>query len=282
MAPALVKVTAVGKRVERAPAVPGRTGPWVATFRVEIPPGEEPFLTRGRTGKFVPSAYVNGTAPWREIAKGRILHTPTLGDRETSGEIYVGSAGSKTRLVEIVSSQLTPGAYLEIDRYGATAKITSALVEASFVDHARSHGFTVRRMPEDVAKHIAEYFNYDFQIERDGKTARVEVKSLWGTDTTKARLIRSLGPDTPTSSCRFDSQDIFAVSRFLRTGDLNDWAFCRSVSDIVDPKWGLPVARKRQGGEPIPDHVTQNPPVDDPPQTPPWFTDVDAVFTALP
>lgn len=281
MAPALLRVIALDHEVERAAAVPGRTGPWVASFRIEIPEGEQTFLTRGRTGKFVPLEYVDADEAWREIAKGRILQTPAPGDGETFGEVYVGGSSSRSRLTQIVMEELKVGDYLEIDRYGASAKITSALVEASFVAHARERGFAVRRMPEDVARHIDEYYNYDFQIEKEGRSARVEVKSLWGTDTTKARLIRSLGPATPTSSCRFDSQDIFAVSRFLRTGDLNDWAFCRSVSDQHDRVWGLPVARRRVGNVPIPDHVTQNPPIDDPPQNPPWFTDVADVFAQL-
>ena len=85
------------------------------------------------------------------------------------------------------------------------------------MDHARKRGFAVRRMPEDVARHIAGYYNYDFQIEKDGRTARVEVKSLWGTD----------------------------------------------------------------GGVLLPDHVTQNPPIHDPPQNLPWFTDVGDVFDRL-
>jgi hypothetical protein len=282
MAPALLKVIAVEQTVARAATLPGEKGPWVAHFRLEIMKGEESFLTRGRTGKFVPQEYAEGSAPWREIAKGRVLHTPTVGDGETMGEVYVGGSSSKARLIQIVATELKAGDYLELDRYGASAKITSALVEASFVEHARQHGFTVRRMPEDLAKHIGTYFNYDFEIEKDDKSARVEVKSLWGTDTTKARLIRSKGRDNQTSSCQFASQDIFAVSRFLRTGELRDWAFCRSVSDLDDPAWGLPIARTRADGKPIPEHVTQNPPIADPPQNPPWFTDIDSVFTSLP
>jgi len=280
MAPALLPVIRVSQTVRRAPAVPGRKGPWVAEFHIATPPSELSFLTRGRTGKFVPRQYVEGDASWREIAKGRITQTPAVGASEAVGEIYVGGSSSKRRLEDVISGELGEGDYLEIDRYGASAKITSALVEASFVEHARNHDFTIRRMPEDVAKHIGPYPNYDFEIERGGISARVEVKSLWGTHTTKARLIRALGK-RETSSCRFSSQDIFAVSRFLRTGQLQDWAFCRSISDLDDPTWGLPVARRRRGGDLLPDYVTQNPPIDDPPQNPPWFTDVRSVFDAL-
>src|SRR4051794_14693020 len=83
MAPALLEVIAIDPEVRRADGVPGTTAPWTARFQVEIPDGEQTFLTRGRTGKFVPSDYVEGDAPWREIAKGRILSTPAPGDRET-------------------------------------------------------------------------------------------------------------------------------------------------------------------------------------------------------
>lgn len=282
MAPALLKVIAVERTVARAAAEPGEKGPWVARFRLEIRPGEESFLTRGRTGKFVPREYVEGKALWREIAKGRVLRTPTVGDGETVGEVYLGDSSSKAGLTQIVTTELKAGDYLELDRYGASAKITSALVEASFVEHARQHGFIVRRMPEDIAKHVGVYCNYDFEIEKRGKSARVEVKSLWGTNTTKARLIRSKGRNNRTSSCRFASQDIFAVSMFLRTGDLRDWAFCRSVAVLDDPVWGLPVALTREGRKPIPEHVTQNPPIADPPQSPPWLTDIDSMYRSLP
>jgi hypothetical protein len=104
------------------------------------------------------------------------------------------------------------------------------------------------------------YPSYDFDVERDGDKRKVEVKSLWGTDTRYARLIhgKSTGQDRgqpnyyATSSCKFATQDIFAVSLFLRTGNLRDFAFARSVPRDVAP-YGLPRATN------YPDYVNQNP-----------------------
>ena len=72
-------------------------------------------------------------------------------------------------------------------------------------------------------------------LERGGMQKRLEVKSLWGTNTRFARLIHSTttkptgDPNTwtpqqkanyyPTSSCKFATQDFFAVGTFLRTGN---------------------------------------------------------------
>src|SRR5690606_22116330 len=95
-----------------------------------------------------------------------------------------------------------------------------------------------------------------------------EVKSLWGTNTSYARLIHSTtskpkGPANlwtpeqkrsyyPTSSCKFTTQDIFAVNLFLRTGNIREFAFARSVSN-ANKKYGLPYVRE------YPEHVNQNP-----------------------
>ena len=56
----------------------------------------------------------------------------------------------------------------------------------------------------------------------------------------------------PTSSCKFTTQDFFAVSLFLRTGNIQDFAFARSIPDDAKP-YGLPRAQK------YPEHVNQNP-----------------------
>ncbi|MEW6215885.1 MAG: hypothetical protein AB1478_11905, partial [Nitrospirota bacterium] len=101
---------------------------------------------------------------------------------------------------------------------------------------------------------------------------RVELKSLWGTDTTKARLIHTVSRDAggknskredkqvwDTSSCRFNDQDIFAVSMWLRTGCITDFAYALSVPDSIHKEWGLPVALR------YPHHVSQNPKISDPP-----------------
>lgn len=57
-------------------------------------------------------------------------------------------------------------------------------------------------MPEDCAKHLGTYYNYDFEFEKNGITKKVEVKSIWGTDTRFARLIHSKSKTHLTSSCK--------------------------------------------------------------------------------
>jgi len=105
-----------------------------------------------------------------------------------------------------------------------------------------------------MARHIGVYAYYDFEIEKAEVVKKLEAKSLWGTNTRFARLIHSKDANQgyPTSSCKFATQDFFAVSLFLRTGNIGDFAFARSVPDDIKP-YGLPRAGK------YPDHVNQNP-----------------------
>ena len=222
-------------------------------------------MQRGRTGKFVPATYVQGTGVWREICKGRIIEVDTTAG-VAHGEVYTGDNNRKA--LELAIKALDTTAHLEIDQYGASAKILSGLAECIFVKQAMKEGFTVRRMSEDMARHLGAYNNYDFEVEKAGIIKRVEVKSIWGTDTTCARLIHSTttkpkgSPDTwteeqrqnyyPTSSCKFTTQDIFAVSLFLRTGNIQSFAFARSVPNDVKT-YGLPRCAT------YPDHVHQNP-----------------------
>ena len=182
-----------------------------------------------------------------------------------SGEVYV--SGNKARLEEALEG-LTSDDLWEVDQYGAAAKVLSALSEYHLVKHARDRGYEVTRMPEDMARHLGEYPNFDFVFTKGGVAKRVESKSLWGTDTRCARLIHSTtkrpsGPEAtwteaqkktyyPTSSCKFRTQDFFAVSLFLRTGRIEDVAFARSVPQDEAP-YGLP----RSPG--YPEHVHQNP-----------------------
>jgi hypothetical protein len=220
-----------------------------ATFSIRINDDNRELLVRGRTGKFVPQSYVEGgEATWREIAKGRIIDV----NFETGiafGEVYTG--GTRASLVEALES-LSAEDYLEIDQYGAAAKVLSGLVEYTLARIARESGYSVRRMPEDIARHLGAYYHYDFEFEREGVTKKIEVKSLWGTNTKYARLIHSKTKDYLTSSCKFETQDIFAVSLFLRTGDIRDFAFARSISSS-DKSYGLPHATN------YPDYVHQNP-----------------------
>jgi hypothetical protein len=135
-------------------------------------------------------------------------------------------------------------------------------------------------MPENVAKHVGTQNYFDFRLERRESSYRVELKSLWGTDTTKARLIHTVSKDGggknsqradrqtwSTSSCRFQDQDLFAVSMWLRTGQITEFAFALSAP-ADECEWGLPRVPRH------PTHVTQNPTVPDPPSGP-WTEDLD-------
>lgn len=238
---------------------------WRGTFKVAITEENRSVIVVGRTGKFVPKGFADG-GTWREIAKGRIIEVDSQAGMAV-GEIYTGQAGSK-EVLESALAELSDDDYLEIDQYGAAAKVLSGLAEHELAKKAQAEGFTVYRMPEDMAKHLGCYANYDFEFEKDGIRKRVEVKSLWGTNTEYARLIHSTttkpkGEENswteeqrknyyPTSSCKFATQDIFAVNLFLRTGKIGDFAFARSVSSDEKPH-GLPSASG------YPEHVNQNP-----------------------
>ena len=219
-----------------------------ASFSILIDGCCRELIQRGCTGKFVPKEYAEGTGTWREIAKGRIIN---VNHKEAIGEVYIGASG-KTAL-ENALLNLSDKDYLEIDQYGAAAKVLSGLVEYSLARIISDQGYNVRRMPADVARHLGTYYHYDFEFERDGIVKKVEVKSLWGTDTRLARLIHSKGGEYRTSSCKFDTQDIFAVNLFLRTGDVQDFAFARSIPNDAK-SYGLPRASNYC------EYVHQNPP----------------------
>lgn len=237
---------------------------WRTLFRAEVTGDIWTTFEEGTTGKVVPKSYVEGAGTWREIIKARVLRSsPAF----VEGELYF----APKRLAAALS-EVDVGDYIEIDPFGVTSKIESALAEAAFFREAQKHGFTVIRMPENVAKHVGTQNYYDFRIEKAGKVYWVELKSLWGTDTTKARLIHIVSREGggknsarkdrqkwATSSCRFQDQNIFAVSLWLRTGGITDFAYALSVSSDQHPEWGLPKVPKH------PTHVTQNPPISDPP-----------------
>ena len=244
LVPLHIPIRTLDKRVYR---VQGERH-WRASFTLSLDDSTRSILTPGRTGKFVSHLHVEGLEPWREICKGRILSLDPAG-QVAEGEIYFGSTTSD---LEVALERLTSEDYLELDQFGASAKFLSSLTEASLATVLESQGYEVLRMPEDMAKHIDRYANYDFQASRGGKTKKIEVKSLWGTDTRYARLIHSKSREYPTSSCKFATQDFFAVSLFLRTGNIRDFAFARSVPRDV-ASYGLPRATA------FPDHVNQNP-----------------------
>jgi len=246
-----------------------------APFRASVPQDAWSAFEEGTTGKVVPKAYVEGSGNFQELIKGRVLRS--LADH-IEGELYFDQARFGRALAGV-----SVGDYLEVDPFGVTSKIESALCEASFFRQAQSKGFSVTRMPENVAMHVGTQNYFDFRLEKSKKTYRVELKSLWGTDTTKARLIHTVSRDGAgknkarkdrqiwqTSSCRFQDQDIFAVSMWLRTGRIDEFAYALSVPEEDNPRWGLPRVPK------YPAHVTQNPPVPDPP-TGPWTTDLSEI-----
>lgn len=241
-------------------------------FKAEVTGDIWTTFEQGTTGKIVPRNYVEGGSPWREIIKARILKSDPA---YVEGELYFAGPRLHAALAEV-----QVGDYLEIDPFGVTSKIESALAEAAFFREAEKKGFSVIRMPENVAMHIGTQNYYDFRLQKNGREYWVELKSLWGTDTTKARLIHTVSGKGSgknktredrqvwrTSSCRFKDQDIFAVSMWLRTGLITDFAYALSVPDDRHSKWGLPKVPK------YPEHVTQNPSVSDPPSGA-WTSDL--------
>jgi hypothetical protein len=260
LCPLLIPIESLDKTITKLP----KQNHYRASFSIKITEQNRTAIRVGRTGKFVPSDYGSGAPGWREIAKGRIISVDHV-NSIAQGEVYTG--GNKA-LLKVALNELQTHDFLEIDQYGAAAKVLSALAEYSLVDIATSQGYKVCRMPEDMAKHLGAYANYDFEFEKNGVVKKIEVKSLWGTNTSFARLIHSTtsrpsgDPSTwtkeqianyyPTSSCKFSTQDIFAVSLFLRTGNIRDFAFARSVPKDEKP-YGLPRATG------YPNHVNQNP-----------------------
>ncbi len=246
LCPILIPIHKIDKEIIKLP----EQKHYRATFWIRLNKFNEVVVQRGRTGKFVPKSYVENGGVWHEIAKGRIISVD-FKNSLAEGEIYT-SAGSKKDALEEALEELSVGDYLEIDQYGAAAKVLSGLVEHSLVDIALTCGYTVRRMSEDLAKHLGDYYHYDFEFGRGGVIKKIEVKSLWGTDTRFARLIHSKSNTYKTSSCKFETQDIFAVNLFLRTGNIRDFAFARSVSN-KDKTYGLPPHSQYS------EYVNQNP-----------------------
>jgi hypothetical protein len=260
LCPVLISIRTLDKTIMKLP----KQKHYRATFTISVDKDCEDLVVPGRTGKFVPNSYKQGGA-WKEIAKGRIL---TVNDRERVAEGEVYSGGRKAEL-ERALTELTKDDFLEIDQYGASAKVLSGLVEYSFVQVLKEAGYTIRRMPEDMTRHIGSYKHFDFEVTKGGVTKRVEVKSLWGTNTKFARLIHSLTDGYLTSSCKFETQDFFAVSLFLRTGNIRDFAFARSVPEDIKP-YGLPRSEKDRA------HVNQNPVCEIDGRV--WFRSLDEVW----
>ena len=239
-------------------------------------------LAPGRTGKIVSQQYVAGQSSWSEVLKGKLVEVTKNSLR---GEFYHMRKDRLKKGLSLVKA----GDYFEIDRFGITSKLESSLTEAAFIVVAENEGYAVTKMPENLSVELMpnmlsylkseglmvsalEYLkkeerakgwpHFDFLVRKDSRVYRVEVKSLWGTDTSKARLIHSLTEGWKTSSCRFRDQDIFAVNLWLRTGNVMDFAF--AVSHIKDKghDFGLPPATsKGESGKKVKllSYVHQNP-----------------------
>lgn len=242
-----------------------RGSSWSILFKGR-PGNENTHVQRGRTGKVVPLGSTIGEEPWREIIKARI-HWAEEG--YCHGELHAPrKADLLVRLKEVEPGKVV----LELDRFGAAAKVESALTEVAFERQAIGEGFQLWRMPEDTARHIGTYARYDFHVRdpESGVEKRFELKSLWGTDLRYARLISSKTATNKTSSPKFESQDFFAVNLWLRTGKITDIAFARSTPRTEENPHGLPRASK------FPDYVNQNPPLDVGDGT--WFSTIRAVW----
>lgn len=250
-------------------------------FEATIPGDTWSELEKGSSGKVVPKEYVEGTADWRELLKARV-HTCRGG--KVLGELHLPGSGRFTAAREIVKI----GDFVEIDPFGVTSKIESALVEAAFFTMCRDRGWSTTRMPENVAMHFGTQNYYDFRLTKGSEVIRVELKSLWGTDTTLCRLIHTKSREGGrgknaarsdrqiwrSSSCRFHDQDIFAVNLWLRTGRITDFAYALSVPSDLDRTWGLPATRN------YPEHVVQNITVSDPPSGV-WTSDLESAMDRL-
>ena len=182
LCPLLVPIRSLKKEVIKLP----KQSHWRASFTLELTPENQGVLVRGRTGKFVPGDY-GAQGKWREIAKGRVVDVDRA-NGVVSGEVYTGARKGDLLLA---LEQMDGSEFLEIDQFGAAAKVLSGLAEFELVRQAEESGYQVRRMPEDMARHLGYYANYDFEFEKDGVVKKVEVKSLWGTNTRFARLIHS-------------------------------------------------------------------------------------------
>lgn len=147
LCPLLIPIRSLDKTILK---LPGQSH-YRASFTVNITPEASGVLSRGRTGKFVPGAFKEGGL-WREIAKGRIIEVDR-GGGVASGEIYTG--GRRADL-ERSLEELTLEDLLEIDQYGAAAKVLSGLAEHSLVQYLTEQDYSVRRMPEDMARHLPQ------------------------------------------------------------------------------------------------------------------------------
>ena len=240
---------------------------WRASFQIEIKEEYADLITETREGIFVPSSYALGEGEWKNLAKGRIINVDSE-NHTAYGEILFGN--TKEELEEALQ-RLSEEDYFEIEEYGISEKITASLIEYNLAELAKKEGYTVTKLPNMRGKAADSPDEYPFEFTKDGVTKRIQVKSLWAQDTRYARLIHPKSNRYLTSSCKFDAQDIFAVSLYPRTGNTMDFAFAKSISKTQDPLHGLEEARGFAG------FVTQNPECEIDQVV--WFDTLDGVWS---
>ncbi|MFO0139195.1 MAG: hypothetical protein ACK535_14535, partial [Cyanobacteriota bacterium] len=140
LCPLLIPIRTIDRQIIK---LDGQTH-YRASFTIDLTPQNRQIVCIGRTGKFVPKEFGLGGA-WREIAKGRIIHLDQT-EELAVGEIYVGSNRSE---LEKALGFLADDDLLEIDQYGAAAKVLSGLAERSLLMQLTEQGYDVQRMPED-------------------------------------------------------------------------------------------------------------------------------------
>lgn len=260
--PTLIPVSKVVKNVF---LMPGQQH-WRASFQIEIKEEYASLIVEGRMGTFVPGAHVEGEEEWKAIARGRIINV----DKENKiayGEILCGNTKEE---LEAALEQMGDSDYYEIDPYEMNDKITNALVEYNLEDMAKKAGYKVTRIPEGASNQAGQNYNYGFEFEKDGVVKRIQLKSIWTEDTRYARLIHTKTNRYLTSNCKFETQDIFAISLYPRTGKTTDFAFAKSISITEDPVHGLPQAPGFVG------YVVQNPICEVDHVV--WFDSIDGVW----
>lgn len=260
--PALIPIY---KIVNNVFLMPGQQH-WRASFQIKIQEEYSGLIIEGREGCFVPATYVAGEGEWKNLAKGRIINV----DKESGlayGEILFGNTKEE---LEAALENLKEEDYFEIEEYGMSERITTALVEYNLVQLAEKKGYQVTKLPKIKSKAADAPDEYPFEFTKNGVTKRIQVKSLWLEDTRYARLIHPKSNRYLTSSCKFDAQDIFAVSLYPRTGNTIDFAFAKSISNVLDPLHGLPEARGFAG------FVAQNPECEI--DNIVWFDSLDGVW----
>jgi len=132
--PLQLPISAVGQEIKKQGSA------WSVDFAAPVHE-ESPFIARGRSGKVISCASAGGDENWCELIKARI-HKSENG--LATGEMH---AARKGELEERLQS-VRVGDILEVDRFGITAKLESALTEAALVQHGLARGYKVTRMPE--------------------------------------------------------------------------------------------------------------------------------------